>query len=200
MNKADLFPPAGRPRKLHMEVVRELTAEDLRALRTPAACASGPPPLQKLRASHHQQAKLLAEGKKIVEVAAIVGVTPERIHQLQHDPAFIELVAYYQDQIMSAALDDARRVQGKLVDIAEMAVDELSERLEDEGARKAMPIGELRKIAEMGLDRTVAPPKATSSAPPPPTAITLNFGSAIANLGPQSQHSATIDITPEENK
>jgi hypothetical protein len=196
---SDIFPTPGRQAKpLIIEIVRELTPQDMETLST--AKTVGPPPIQKLRAIHHRQAQLLASGRKITEVSAIVGTTPTRLQQLLVDPGFMDLMAYYQDQIISSDLEDTARLRDKLVDVAELALDEMRDRLEDNSQRKAMPMGELRQAAIMGLDRTVAPPKATQNAPTVPSAITLNFGASPIDL---SHHSAgiespTIDITPKE--
>ena len=162
---------------LLIEVERELTSADL-ALLSDAPKVSVPV-LQKLRAIHHRQAQLLASGKSVGEVAAIVGCTPQRLVQLRIDPTFCELVAYYQDQIMSAMLSDTSRLADKIVDLGEMAVDELRERMEDEGKRKALPIGEVRKVAEFAMDRTVAPPKVAAPPTAAPAAITINFGTKV---------------------
>lgn len=180
MPKSDSFLPArgAAAQPLRLEVIRPLIAEDL--ARAHEAPKSGPPPLQKLRAIHHRQAQLLAGGKTVSEVAAIVGTTPQRIVQLKNDPSFAELVAYYQDQIMAASLEDSARLRDKLVDLGEMAVDELRERMEEEGRRKGIATGDIRKIAELALDRTVAPPKTATPIASPPAAITINFGTSLA--------------------
>ena len=160
---------------LFAEVVRALTREDLVAL------AQNPEPVQlaptqKLRSVHHRMAALLADGKTNKEVAAICSYTEARVVQLKKDPAFQELVGYYHDQIITAQLNDSIRIQAKLVDAAEMALDQIIQRLEDDEEIKKMPVGELRQITTMGTDRTVAPPKATTSIVAPPQTITLNFG------------------------
>jgi hypothetical protein len=113
------------------------------------------------------------------EVAAIVGCTPQRLVQLQVDPTFTELVTYYRDQIMAAMISDEARLRDKLVDLGEMAVDELRERMEDEGKRKAMQTGNVLKIAEMAMDRTVAPPKTAAPPTQAPANITITFGTPI---------------------
>ena len=160
-----------------LEVARELTAEDL--LRLADAPKVAVPILQKLRATHHRQAQLLAKGHSVNEVAAIVGCTPQRLVQLQIDPAFKELISYYHDQIMTLMLEDSARLKDKLVDVGEMAVDELKDRLEDADTRAKMPIGEIRKIAEFAMDRTVAPPKSAPPSTAPPVSVTMNFGTPI---------------------
>lgn len=181
---------------LNIEIVRALTSDDLKSL--VGAPRVDVPVLQKLRAIHHRQAVLIAEGKTNNEVAAIVGSTAQRIVQLKADPTFVELVGYYQDQIITAQIEDSARLRDKLVDLSEMAVDELRDRLEDDVKRKAMPVGEVRKIAEFGLDRTVAPPKSTTTSTAQPQVITLDFGGrGFRNEG---RNDKVIDITPEPEK
>lgn len=165
-----------------MEVTRELTSADLTLLTRLSSSEktrTSVPALKKLRATHHHQAQLLAQGKTVKEIAAIVGCTPQRLVQLQVDPTFTELVKYYQDQVMTALMDDTIRLQRKLTDLGEMAVDELAERMEDDEARKRMRTGDVRQIAELALDRTVAPPKTTQNTQSPPAEITINFGTPI---------------------
>jgi hypothetical protein len=178
MAKPDLIPARGAvAEQLLLEVERELTADDL--LRLADAPKVSVPILQKLRATHHRQAQLIAQGKPLNQVAAIVGCTTQRLVQLQVDPMFTELVAFYQDQIMVLALEDGARMRDKLVDVGEMAVDELRERLEDDTKRSGMQTEQVRKIAEMALDRTVAPPKTAAPPNTTPVSVTLNFGTSL---------------------
>jgi hypothetical protein len=174
----DLIPSRGAVAEpLILEVTRELTAEDI--ARMGDAPKVSVPVLQRLRATHHRQAGLLAEGKSVKEVAAIIGCTTQRIVQLQVDPTFADLVAYYHDQMMVNLLSDAARLKAKIIDVGEMAVDELVDRMEDDAKRQNMPVGEIRKIAEFAMDRTVAPPQSAPSAQIIPAVITMNFGTSI---------------------
>jgi hypothetical protein len=187
----ELIPSRGAVAEpLLLEVVRPLNATDLDRLAE--APKVGVPMIQRLRAIHHRQAQLLAEGKQLREVAAIVGCTPQRLTQLQTDPTFIELVGYYRDQIMVQQLEDSARLRDKLVDVGEMAVDELRERLEDDAARKRMGVDQLRKIGEFAMDRTVAPPKAAPMIASAPTAITISIGTAPVKR-PDEPGQKTID-------
>lgn len=180
MPRPDLIPSRGAiAEPLLMDVTREITAEDLLRLTNNAGPKVGVPILQKLRATHHRQAQLLAQGKNLNEVAAIVGCTVQRLVQLQIDPMFAELISYYHDQLMVNAMDDASRLQSKITDLGEQAVDELLERMENDASRKTMRTGDVRQIAEFAMDRTVAPPKATTSAQLAPSAITINFGTSL---------------------
>lgn len=178
MPRPDLIPSRGAiAEPLLLEVERELTREDLSRLgQAPKVSV---PILQKLRATHHRQAQLLAQGRTPTEVAAIVGCTVQRLVQLQVDPTFTELVSYYQDQIMSAMIEDAARLKDKLVDLGEMAVDELRDRMENNDKRQQMQTGNVLRIAEFAMDRTVAPPKTAPPVITPPTAITINFGTSL---------------------
>lgn len=178
MAKPDLIPARGAiAENLLMEVTRELTADDL--LRLADAPKTSVPILQKLRAVHHRQAQLLAEGKSLGEVAAIVGCTTQRLVQLQVDPMFQELLAFYRDQMMVSSFENAKRLQEKIVDAGEMAVDELVDRLEDPAKRTAMPTEQVRKIAEFAMDRTVAPPKTAAPPNTTPIQVTLSFGTPL---------------------
>jgi hypothetical protein len=181
MPKPDILPSRGAiAEPLLLEVTRDLTPEDM--LRLGDAPKVGVPILQKLRAIHHRQALLLAQGKTPTEVALIVGCTVQRLVQLQQDPTFTELMHYYKDQMMVNALEDGTRLQAKIVDVGEMAVDELQDRLADDQRRRNLPIGEVRKIAEFAMDRTVAPPKVAATQTQPPATITLNFGTSLRDV------------------
>lgn len=178
MPRPDLIPARGAiAEPLLLEVERALNAQDM--ARIGDAPKVSVPILQRLRATHHRQAQLLAEGKSVTEVAAIVGCTPQRLTQLQVDPTFTNLIQFYQDQIMSQAIGDAARLRDKIIDVGEMAVDELRDRLEDDNKRSKMPVGEVRKLAEFAMDRTVAPPKTSQPASTQPSAITINFGTPV---------------------
>lgn len=193
MSRPDLIPSRGAVSEpLLLEVERQLTARDLDRLSE--APKVSVPILQKLRATHHKQAQLLASGKSVKEVAAIVGCTPQRLVQLQVDPTFCELVTYYRDQQMAMMLQDSARLADKIVDLGELAVDELMERLEDEAKRKSMRTGDVRQIAEFAMDRTVAPPKQAQAPTAPPAAITISFGT------PVRREEAQIEITVEATK
>jgi hypothetical protein len=186
----DLIPLRGAiAEPLTLEVLRNLTPEDLS--RAGDAPKVNVPILKKLRAIHHRQAQLLAQGRSPTQVATIVGCTVQRLVQLQRDPSFSELVAQYQDSVMVQALEDGARLRDKIVDVGEMAVDELRDRLEDPARLASTRTGELRKIAEFAMDRTVAPPKAAPMQTNPPTAVTINFGTTLRRPPP------TIDLAPE---
>lgn len=183
-----MLPSRGRPGlTLLMSVKRELDAEDiLRLAISDDLPRSAAPVLQRLRTSHHTAARYLASGKSIKETALLVDRTPQRIGDLTRDPAFCDLVAYYENQIKDSSIDNSQRIHEKLVEVAELATDEILDRLENDETRAKLPVGELRQIAALGLDRTVAPPKTAQPATIIPAQITFNMG--------------TRDLRPTEEK
>ena len=163
-----------------MTVVRELTSDDIFRLVSEPITVSAPPLLQKLTSSHHAMARLVASGKSATQIAILCNKTPQRVRDLTKDPAFKELVAVYQEQISAAEITDEVRLREKARNIAEMALDEISERMEDDDKRAKIPFAELRQVAGDTLDRTVLPKKTAVSASIPPQNITFN----IAGNGP----------------
>lgn len=186
----ELVPTRGRPGvTLVMSVARQLTHEDIMRLALEPKAKVGPPVLQKLRASHHRAALELARGKPATEVAALVGRTPQRIRDLMKDPAFQNLMVYYQDQIIETVVDTAQDVNEAWLDITQMTQAAIAERLEDPVQLAMIPIGELRQLATAGSDRTVAPPKQSVPMTSTPSVVTFDIGDK-----------KIIDVTPEEPK
>jgi hypothetical protein len=127
--------------------LRDIRHEDLALLASPGAELAQARPITKIRAQHHLAARLISEGRKPVEVAAITGYTPARIQQLRNDPAFQELCAHYKGQVDARYLD----VHARLALLGTMATEELQERLEEDA--ESFSNEELRKLAETTLDR-----------------------------------------------
>lgn len=88
----------GRPSRADPSILskRPLTQADLSALEREPVSGNK---VKKLRASHHRIALLLAAGYRDVQVAEMVGYSPGRIGQLKVDPAFVDLMSYYQNEI-----------------------------------------------------------------------------------------------------
>lgn len=194
---SSLLPKRGSFKTLAFSVIRELTPEDITRVGSGSSLAHRP--LQQIRAIHHRLAQLLSQGFTRHEVAQMAGSSTQRIDKLIADPTFQELIAYYQDQIAEKQIEDGQRIQEKLKTAAETALDELTERLEDDEKRAAMPTSELRKIVELGADRTVAPPRQSIQLSQPPTAITLNIGQPrFAELNAaRPEAPKIIDANPE---
>lgn len=162
---------------LTMTTVRRLTPQDFLDAQLKPTTKMAAPIIQKLRTIHHRTAILVAEGRPDEEVALLVGYTAQRVRDLKVDPAFSELVSGYKSQITELLVADSARIQAKLVDVFELATDEIQERLEDPKKRGELPIGELRQVAAFAGDRSVAPPKAAPTNTPPPVHVTFNVGS-----------------------
>ncbi len=111
------------------------------------------PSLQRLRSGHHQLAQLLAADVSVVDASLITGRSPGNIYQLQQDPAFKELLAYYAEQQEGRDFDAYKR----LVTLGGTALEILQERLEENPEK--FTNNELRQLVESTMDRSAAPAK-----------------------------------------
>jgi hypothetical protein len=151
-----------------LEVLRELTEKDLEV----RSEAKPPGTINTILGFHHAQARLLAQGLTPTAVAAALGTSPRRLGVLREDPAFQELVSYYQEQENVIYLENRE----KAALLGRLAMDLLQERLETNG--KSVPTRELKEIAmEMG-DRSDFP-RVQSTGGQAPTTITFNFGTPL---------------------
>lgn len=171
------LPSRGALSVLSIEVEKELEEKDLLDLRFMPD--NSPPTLKTISARHRRTAMMVARGFGNEHIAEALGYTPARVSQLRFDPAFAELVAYYEDQIHEESLTDEKRIQEKLRAMTETGLDLINERLEDPAHRERISTSELRQLVAMGADRTVAPPKAIVNTNAPPAEITLNFGTTL---------------------
>lgn len=114
---------------LTCEVVRELTEEDLPVLREPPRVGGATQQLTKVHHSHHQLARMLAQGMEAVAASAATGYSQSYISLiLNHDPAFAELVAYYASEREAVFVDTLERMKSVGVD----SLEKLHQRLLDE--------------------------------------------------------------------
>lgn len=183
---------------LSLSIERELNQSDLFRLATEPVERSSPPSLQRLKTIHHIAARLLATGQSCSEVALVVNRTPQRIRDLQSDPAFAELVEYYSNQIADSVLDDSARIQKKLLVIVETTADAIIDRISDDEGLAQIGIGELRQLMGSAADRTVAPPKQAQSAIALPQQITFNIGGQTQPNRLPGDIAKLIDQTPEK--
>lgn len=171
-----MIPTRGRPAvPISFEFLRPLQLEDLLRVASgtdlPYVSVQAP---KRLREIHHRIAELVASGMSNVEVGRNIGCTPNRVAQLKDDPAFCNLVAYFSDQIHESTIDIRAKVEAQVIDISELALDEIQGRLETDATK--IPLSELRQIASMGLDRTILPPKPAQTTPPAAMNVTFNMG------------------------
>src|SRR5215472_18949794 len=85
-------------------ITRELTPEDVIKLNdAPVGVASSP--LKKLKHSHHNLARLIADGVREEQISSVTGYSLPYISLLKGDPAFSQLVQYYAEQKAQVYLD-----------------------------------------------------------------------------------------------
>lgn len=141
-------------------------------------------PLTVLRYRHQNAARLIARGLKNVEVAVACGYHPGYIGMLQEDPAFQELVEFFR-----GGLDEEfKAAERALATLGMSAVEELQDRIDDPERREFLPTKELRQIAEMALERSVAPKKNNEP------------GGAAANTAPSVNLNLNFSEPPKVRK
>jgi hypothetical protein len=143
---------SGLPAGVSISYARDLAPADLATL-VSGAIGSTTPPIARLKQTHHNIARLLADGSKAVEVSAITGYSQSRISILQRDPAFAELVAYYREQAHAQYVD----VHSRLAEVGLGALYELRERLDE--TPETFTHKELIAVMESTMDRSCAPSK-----------------------------------------
>jgi hypothetical protein len=123
-----------RPSKppLHFEYCRDLVPDDALAWeRAPVRQVGetgGTPTLQKIRTVHHQVARMMASGTKLVTISAVLGLTPARLQQLKNDPTFMELLQHYENLEEQAEIS----LRDRFYLLGTAGMEELQERLLEE--------------------------------------------------------------------
>lgn len=137
----------GRPGKLEVEVVRALVPADLDELRHPTPVENPNTALVQIKAAHHRLAMTIAEGHDLEIVSLMTGYSPSYVSKIKGDPAFAELLAYYQTQKRQVFVDTAERMKT----LGLTTLDELQSRLETEGEKWSKR--ELMDLAELMLGK-----------------------------------------------
>lgn len=131
---------------LELGATRELDSGDIAALSTaPAAPAQT---LKRLRGSHHKLAQLLSLGCPTAMAAIQTGYSPERISMLQRDPAFKQLLGYYEELGKVAFANITER----LADVTLDALEVLQERIDENP--EAISTRDLLEILKATADRS----------------------------------------------
>lgn len=175
---------------LSVVYVRDLGMEDLPKLIDPEQ-GPGAPPLVRLRNTHHHLARLLASGETIQACMAITGYSQSRISILQSDPAFKELLAFYAQETQKVYLN----VHERLARFGTDALETLQERLDE--APDQFTNRELKELAEMALDRSVAPPKGQSQGQVGSAPVSVNFVVKFKEVS-GGEALPLLDLTPED--
>jgi hypothetical protein len=175
-----------KPRKktVMWEVLRSLTIPDdlpllSTALPTPRAT------LTQIRYSHHQLARLLAEGRQQSDAALLTGYSPAYVSVLKDDPSFQELITHYAMQEEMHHVDVLERMKT----LGLSTLDTLQTRLEEDSDsftnRELMEQAELMLVKPMVATRGGIPIGATSgSSASGGVSVHVNF---IGSSSPQPQ-------------
>lgn len=130
---------------LMIELVRELGEADLPMLVNPPSLGSKPPSLVQLRHNHHELARLLAGGMSSQEAQLITGLSGSRISILRSDPAFCELLKFYETKRELKFIDVLERM--KVLGLS--SLDEIQSRLEEKP--ESFSNRELAELSELML-------------------------------------------------
>ena len=132
---------------LDMELLGEVTEQDLAVRQEGLPSGGQTPSLARIRGIHHELAKMLASGLSETEVGAATGYCVSRISVLKKDPAFKELISFYQNSQKEVFRD----MLGQVKTLASDAVGELQSRLETNP--ESFSVSSLTELAKMSLDR-----------------------------------------------
>lgn len=173
---------AGTREPLSVEVVRALGETDLEALTEPPPVAAQAVTVKSLRHSHHRLAELIVAGKESGEIALVTGYSIPYISNIQNDPAFRELVAYYGAQKESVFVDAMERLRVLGIDGIERLHDKLNDPAQPWSPR------ELMELVDMAVVKpATAQPRPGSGTPGQPGAslqLEVKFVGARSADGP----------------
>lgn len=158
-------------------VLGEIAPEDIAALVSADNSTSPPTPpqrLQKVRSIHHQAARLLASGMPPQQVSLAVGWSPNRVYLLKNDPAFQELVAFYQQREDELMID----VRSRLISLGLDAASELHERIIEKPEDVSSKV--LLEAMQLSLDRAGHAPGRSNSGSSSLSGSELNLYTAAA--------------------
>jgi len=154
MSVSDLTHTRGRKKKeLDFDLVGELGETELEALNAPRPATVQ---ISKIRDSHHTIARYIAQGLGGTEISRLTGYSVSRISILRTDPAFSELVNFYQGKMV----DVRAKLDERLVDATGTALSVLQERLEDDP--ECFTNGELTDVLKVLADRSGYGPSKTN--------------------------------------
>lgn len=144
-----------------------------------------PSSIQRISERHHALARCLASGMSTADACVITGYTPSRISILKGDPAFEELVSFYQSDKAQLVQDLGDKMRQNALEAQNL----IAERLEDESA--TIGIDQLLDITKLGADRTGFGPQSKSSH----LHVHMNFADRL-KAARQSGASASAAVGP----
>lgn len=113
-----------------------------------ASVPRAPQVVNRIRDSHHQLARLVAEGVKHVEISFITGYSTSHISILQNDPAFQELVEHYR----SVAGAKFEALHERIASLGTDTIQEIHNRLNEKP--DDFSVSALTELAKLTLDRS----------------------------------------------
>jgi hypothetical protein len=144
--------------------------------------------VQKLRSSHHEIARLSAQGFTGVEVAGLTGYTKERVGQLLNSPAMVELVAIYRERRADAQqeqFDAYLMLKTNNMIAAERHIADHIADLDD--SNELLPVKTALAISADGADRTGYGKRQT---------VNVNHDFAAALEKAIARSGKIVDVTP----
>lgn len=149
--------------------------------------APKPSQLDRLRSRHHWIAQLLAEETPVIDVAAITGMSIERINFFKEDPAFKELMEHYRQQAQ-VNFGTAERISHLGLTVLET----LQERLENEPEK--ISTKDLIAMGEFTMDRSGFGKSSTLNV------RSLNVNDFIKELRTMSAQERALSVIPREEE
>jgi hypothetical protein len=174
-----------RSEDLMPQIVRALTREDLKYTAPKKRLPYKPSALKRLSERHRNLARVIATGVPVWEAAAITGYTATRISMLKDDPAFSNLVKFYQeskDQIFETMYE-------KLAGMSSEAADILRDRMEEQPDQ--LTDNTLVDLVKVGADRSGYGPQSTN------VNVNVNIADRL-NAARKRLASKQIDLKAEE--
>lgn len=184
----DLELEINRPAEgLEFEVVRELVAGDLELLEGNKG-TKAPPLVKRLSERHHALARNLAAGMKDQAAAAITGYVVTTVSILKTDPAFQELIKFYQSDIQAQYAD----LHENLAGLSKDALIVLRERLEE--TPEKISTAQLMDLTKMGADRVGHGPSQKTE-----VNVNVNLASRLEEARKRVAERRTIELKANED-
>jgi len=142
--------PGRREKDLPFAIGRELEPADL--LDAGSEGAIKPISIQQIRQSHHELARLIAQGEKAVTISEITGYSQARISVLKSDPQFQELVEHYKELESEAHTLSRADFHQRLASLGFDSIEVLHQKIVENP--DSISAGELIKVVEAVADRT----------------------------------------------
>lgn len=171
---------------MNLVAERALVREDLKLLNGEIGPATHSM-MKRMRDSHHNVARLLASGARVMEVAYATGYSSGTISRLKSDPAFVELIEHYRVEVKELFQSTTQ----KLAALSRDALDELNQRLEEDPNQFSNKM--LLEMAVVGADRSGAGP--TSKSIVVHTGLSSQDLNHLKQAAQQAARTTIIDVT-----